>query len=220
MGVYSYMLKLSTDDRLLGSLWRTTMPKPNLATADQTAAPNLNSPTGGQQRPPSDSRGTVEAANADTAPAIIVFGLDPSGKPKAATFPAHQVDLAIKAAGLMQLRTLKIDSPELAQFATQLPVGKIYASGHGFVPLVRSADYDQLLQFADPAPAPGLPATWDDIDVGDLVIARDEAAGGWWEAIVIAKDGDMLTLQFRDYPKQAPVVLHRAALALLKPIAA
>src|ERR1019366_9147616 len=116
----SYMLKLSTDDRLLGSLWRTTMSKSNLATAGQTAAPNLTSPTGGHQRPPSDSRGTVEAANADTAPAIIVFGLDPTGKSKAATFPAHQVDLATKAAGLMQLRLLKIDRPELTQFAAQL----------------------------------------------------------------------------------------------------
>ena len=103
-----------------------------------------------------------------------MFGLDPTGKPKAATFPAHQADLATKAASLMQLRVLKIDSPELTQFAAQLPVGKIYASGHGFVPPVRTAIYDRLLQFADPAPAPGLPATWDDIDVGHLVIARDE----------------------------------------------
>ena len=118
----------------------------------------------------------------------------------------------------MQLRVLKIDSPELAQFAAQLPVGKIYASGHGFVPLVRSAIYDQLLQFADPVPPPGLPATWDDIDVGHMVIARDEPAFGWWEAI--AKDGDMLTVRFRDYPKQAPLVLHRATFALLKPTAA
>jgi hypothetical protein len=65
----------------------------------------------------------------------------------------------------MQLRVLKIDSPELTQFAAQLAVGKIYASGHGFVPQVRTAIYDRLSQFADPAPAPGLPATWDDIDV-------------------------------------------------------
>src|ERR1019366_240780 len=192
------------------------MPKPNLATAGQTAAPKPKSPTGGQ-RPPSDSRGTVEAGNADATPGIIVFGLDSTGKSKAATFPAQQVDLATKAAGLMQLRLLKIDGPELAQFAAQLPVGKIYASGHGFVPQVRTAIYDRLLQFADPAPAPGLPATWDDSDVGHMVIARDEPAFGWWEAIVIAKDGDMLTLRFRDYPKQAPVVLHPATLALRQP---
>jgi hypothetical protein len=196
------------------------MSKSNLATAGQTATANSKSPTGGQQRPPSDSRGSVEAANADTAPAIVVFGPDPTGKPKAATFPAQQVDLATKAAGLMQLRLLKIDSPELAQFVAQLPVGKIYASGHGFVPQVRTAIYERLLQFADPATAPGLPATWDDIDVGHLVIARDELAAGWWEAIVVARDGDMLTVKWRDYPKQAPAVLHRAALALLKPTAA
>jgi hypothetical protein len=185
------------------------MAKPNLATAGQTAAPNPKSPTGGQQRPPSDSRGPFEAANTDAASAIIVFGLDPTGKPKAATFPAQQVELATKAAGLMQLRLLKIDSPELTQFAAQLSVGKIYASGH-----------DRLVQFADPASAPGLPATWDAIDVGHLVIARDELAAGWWEAIVVAKDGDMLTLKWRDYPKQAPAVLHRAALALIRPTAA
>ena len=196
------------------------MPRLNHATAGQTATPKPKSPTGGQQRPPSDSRGPVEAGNADTAPAIIVFGLDPTGKPKAATFPAHQADLASKAAGLMQLRLLKIDSPERAQFAAQLPVGKIYASGHGFVPQVRPAIYDRLVQFADPASAPGLPATWDAIDIGHLVIARDELAAGWWEAIVVARDGDMLTVRFRDYPKQAPAVLHRAALALLKPTAA
>src|ERR1039458_4815012 len=131
------------------------MSKSNLATAGQTVTANSKSPTGGQQRPPSDSRGTVEAGNADTAPGIIVFGLDPTGKPKAATFPAHQVDLASKAAGLMQLRVLKIDNPELAQFAAQLQVGKIYASGHGFVPQVHTAIYDRLVQFADPAPAHG-----------------------------------------------------------------
>src|SRR5450830_1749943 len=173
------------------------MPKPNLAKTGQTAAANPKSPTGGQQRPPSDSRGSVEAGNADAAPGIIVFGLDPTGKSKAATFPAHQVELATKAAGLMQLRILKVDSPELTQFAAQLPVGKIYASGHGFVPQVRTAIYDRLVQFADPAPAPGLPATWDDIDVGHMVLAREEGVDeGWWEAIVIAKDGDMLTLRF------------------------
>src|ERR1035437_902871 len=87
--------------RLLGSLWRTTMPRLNHATAGQTATANSKSPTGGHQRPPSDSRGTLQAANADAAPAIIVFGLDPTGKSKAATFPVQQADLATKAAGLM-----------------------------------------------------------------------------------------------------------------------
>jgi hypothetical protein len=196
------------------------MSKSTIVTVAQSGAPNPKSPAGGPQRPPSDSRGTVEVGKANTAPTIIVFGLDPTGKPKAATFPAQQAELAIRAAEFMKLRVLKIDHPELAEFAAQLPVGKIHASGHGFVPQLRTAIYDRLLQFADPAPAPGLPATWDGIDVGHLVIARDDENAGWWEAIVVAKDGDMLTLKWRDYPKQAQVRLHAAAVALLKPTAA
>jgi hypothetical protein len=147
-----------------------------------------------------------------------VFGPNATGKPTAATFPAHQVDLATKAAGLMQLRVLKIDSPDLAQFAGQLPVGKIYASGHGFVPPVRPYIYDQLNQLTDPKPAPGLPRSWADIDVGHLVLALDEPRNGWWEAVVLARDGDMLTLKWRDYPNYAPAgIRHRASVALLKP---
>ena len=40
-----------------------------------------------------------------------------------------------------------------------------------------------------------------------------------WEAIVIATDNDMLTLRWRDYPKQENVVRHASAVALLKPTA-
>ena len=66
-------------------------------------------------------------------------------------------------------------------------------------------------------PAAGLPATWDDIAVGHLVIAHEGAVDGWWEAIVLARDGDMLTLKWRDYPQQANVVRHAGSVALLKP---
>ena len=65
-------------------------------------------------------------------------------------------------------------------------------------------------------PAPGLPATWDDIAVGHLVIAHEGVKDGWWEAIVLARDGDMLTLRWRDY-QQPNVVRHAGAVALLKP---
>jgi hypothetical protein len=54
-----------------------------------------------------------------------------------------------------------------------------------------------------------------------LVIAREEGVDeGWFEAIVLAKDGDMLTLKWRDYPKQAHQIRHRASVALLNPTAA
>ena len=34
------------------------------------------------------------------------------------------------------------------------------------------------------------------------MIAHENMIEGWWEAIVIATDNDMLTLRWRDYPKQ------------------
>ena len=40
---------------------------------------------------------------------------------------------------------------------------------------------------------------------------------GWWEAIVLARTGDMLTLRFRDYPKLPKFARHRAAVALMSP---
>ena len=40
---------------------------------------------------------------------------------------------------------------------------------------------------------------------------------GWWEAIVLARDGDMLTLKWRDYPWQPNVQRHAGSVALLKP---
>ncbi len=68
-------------------------------------------------------------------------------------------------------------------------------------------------------PASGLPANWDKIAVGHLVIAQDDEAAkpGWWEAIVLARDNDMLTLKWRDWPGYPTIVRHAGAVALLKP---
>jgi hypothetical protein len=49
------------------------------------------------------------------------------------------------------------------------------------------------------------------------VIAQEGAAEGWWEAIIIARDGDMLTLKWRDWPQLPKVLRHAGAVALLKP---
>ena len=49
------------------------------------------------------------------------------------------------------------------------------------------------------------------------MIAQEGARDGWWEAIVVEKNDDMITLRWRDYPRQANVVRHRLAVALLYP---
>jgi hypothetical protein len=72
---------------------------------------------------------------------------------------------------------------------------------------------------ASPAPgvAQGYPRDWDDISVGHLVIARDDADAGWWEAIVTDSAGDLVTMRWRDYPGYPKFAQHRTAVALLKP---
>jgi hypothetical protein len=110
-------------------------------------------------------------------------------------------------------------------------------TGRGFVPSVGRSLYDRLVEqlklagqpVPDEAdqpngdrsgatqPAPGLPVTWDDIAVGHMVIAHEAPKEPWWAAIVVARDGDMLTLKWRDYPHEPNVVRHAGAVALLKP---
>jgi hypothetical protein len=167
-----------------------------------------------------------------TAPDLIVLGPDDDGKPRAGRFPASQADLVAKAAKAMNLTVCKVDGAALVELVKKLTTGRLYGTGRGFVPPVGRNLYGKIVEQlklagqpvpreADQSPAeqpaPGLPATWDDIAVGHLVIAQEGAAEGWWEAIIIARDGDMLTLKWRDWPQLPKVLRHAGAVALLKP---
>ena len=65
--------------------------------------------------------------------------------------------------------------------------------------------------------ARGLPRNWDEIAPGHLVIAQESLDNGWWEAIVLDRKDDMLTLRFRDYPRLPKFFRHRTAVALMSP---
>lgn len=168
---------------------------------------------------------------------VVLFGIDSSGKPKAARFRKDHASLAVKAASQLHLQVLANDSPKIAEIAARLPVGRIHATGRTFVPFIRRELYDKLLAVAangnthptnppasgsSGAPGstsggspPNLPRNWQEIAPGNLVIAQELLEDGWWEAIVLERNGDMLTLRWRDYPKQAKCVRHRAAVALI-----
>src|SRR4029077_5141362 len=168
-----------------------------------------------------------------SGPELIVLGWDEAGKPRGARFPTGHDNLVAKAAKAMNLAVCKADGDVLAELAQKLPSGRLYATGRGFVTTVGRSLYDRLVeqlrlagqqvpgedagQSGADQPAPGLPATWDDVAVGHLVIAHEDAINGWWEAIVLARDGDMLTLKWRDYPWQPNVRRQPGAVALLKP---
>ena len=170
---------------------------------------------------------------------VVLFGIDSHGKPKAARFGRDLADLAIKAASQLQLRVLASNDPKVAELATRLPVGRVHATGRTFVPFIRRDLYDKLVAVAPNGTAhptsppasgssgasgstpggapPNLPRNWHEIGLGDLVVAQQTPDDGWYEAIVIEANGDMLTLRWRDYPREGRIVRHRHRLGLLYP---
>ena len=71
---------------------------------------------------------------------------------------------------------------------------------------------------ARPSPvAQGFPTGWDDISIGHLVLATEGGGEGYWEAIVIGVEGDMVTMRWRDFHGYAKFTQNRTAVALLKP---
>src|SRR5262249_26858372 len=63
---------------------------------------------------------------------------------------------------------------------------------------------------------PPLPATWDDIKVGHLVIAPEkDPDDGWWQAIVTRIDGDMLSLRWEGTSRGRQFARHRFNVGLM-----
>jgi len=183
----------------------------------------------------STSKTSATKTSTPTSEAIglLVLGFDEQQKPCGARFVGDKPDLVAKAAQLMGLKVYKATSPDVADVAKKLPIGRLYANGRGFVPNVRQALYSDVIvalaaepqQAAvgaddDKASTPvarGLPRSWDEIAPGHLVIAQESLDYGWWEAIVLDRKDDMFTLRFRDYPKLPKFFRHRSAIALMSP---
>ena len=63
----------------------------------------------------------------------------------------------------------------------------------------------------------GLPRSWESIAVGHMVLVHESPADGWWEATVLKREDEILTLRFRDYPKQPTFIRHINTVALVNP---
>jgi hypothetical protein len=167
---------------------------------------------------------------------VIIFGIDDSGKPKAARFNEKHAGLAKKAAAHLKLQVVPVNA-SLTEIATRLPLGRVHANGSSFVPSIRRDLYAKLVAAAagaDSGHAAGsiasaaavasfkggdaqLPKDWDSIAPGTLVIAQESHEDGWYEAIVVDLRGEMLTLRWRDFPREKGVTRHRLSVALLYP---
>ena len=173
---------------------------------------------------------TVPATTA--TPPLIVLGFDDQQKPRGARFVDAKPDLVTKAADLMGFKVYEASSEDVAEYAKKLPLGRLYANGRGFVPNIRQSLYSDLVVDLGQEPqaalskngdkdslpaARGLPRSWDEIGAGHLVIAQEALEYGWWEAIVLDRQGDTFTLQYRDYPHLPKFVRHRSGIALMSP---
>jgi hypothetical protein len=68
-----------------------------------------------------------------------------------------------------------------------------------------------------PPLASGLPQNWESIAVGNMVLIGAGPGDGWWEAIVLTRDGEILTLRCRDFPKEPIYQRHISTIALINP---
>lgn len=63
----------------------------------------------------------------------------------------------------------------------------------------------------------GLPRSWEEIGVGHMVLAHESPDDGWWEAVVVQRNQEILTLRYRDAPKLPKFIRHINTVALVNP---
>jgi hypothetical protein len=179
---------------------------------------------------------------ARTPDKFFVFGIDNQGKPRGARF-AEFDERALRFALDLGLVGVHPATPTFAEVGMKLPQGRLYASGKGFMPNIRRdlveklsavlatpGDESQKHKAAEGNSNPetanvrtispitsGLPRNWDGIQPGHVVIIHESPADGWWEALVLAREAEILTLRFRDFPRQPQFQRHISQVALINP---
>jgi len=181
-------------------------------------------------------------ANA-TPDKFFVFGIDEQGKPRGARFVEFN-ERALSFATDLMLTGVHPASPAFTEIGMKLPPGRLYSSGKAFIPNVRrdlieklaaalAAPDDDSQQHKPAAPSegqsnptivrttspitPGLPRSWESVGVGHVVLIHESPVDGWWEATVELRDAEILTLRFRDYPRQPKFQRHISQVALINP---
>jgi hypothetical protein len=159
---------------------------------------------------------------------VVVFGLDSNWRPHAASFPHTQAEPARAAAKQLRLNVIEVPNGTTADLIAKLPAGQIHAAGPAMVPPVREDLYEKIVSTinprgeagqepGDPSPADFPRTYWDAITPGQLVLAQDSLIGGWYEAIVVGRTGDKLTLRSRDYPGYSKFTVPVTTVGLVNP---
>jgi hypothetical protein len=174
---------------------------------------------------------------------FFVFGLDNEDKPRGARF-AEFNERALRYALELNLTGIHPASPAFTEIGMKLPSGRLYSSGKAFIPNIRrdlveklgaalAAPGDESQTYKPAAPpegqsneitvrtispiTSGLPRSWESVGAGHVVLIHESPADGWWEATVENRDAEILTLRFRDYPRQPKFQRHISQVALINP---
>ena len=174
----------------------------------------------------------IKASSSKSAVELIVLGFNEQFEPCGARLASVKPDIVTKAAHRIGFKAYPITSRDLAALASRLPEGRLNSKGAMRVPKVPQSLYSEVVvelvadpkqaiktadQASDLPTATGLPPGWNQIAPGHLVIAEEGPGDGWWEAIVIARKGDVFKLRYRQFPRLPTFARRRNAIALMSP---
>lgn len=173
------------------------------------------------------SKKSGQKLNGNAGAKVIVFGYAEAERPRAACFPHAQAEQARAVAKQQRLNVMAVTSPDALELVSKLPTGQIHAQGPSSVPPVREDLYEKVvntLNFhgeagrepSDPV-ATDMPASWDAIKPGHLVLFHKGLGDGWWEGIVVDRSGDKVTVRYRDFSGHGKFSVPIADIALIKP---
>jgi hypothetical protein len=185
----------------------------------------------------------------EKVPILVVLGVDIDGKPHASRFPESDALIVARAAQMMGFHVIRVagDNDELRVTAKSLPLGKVFRTGRAFVPFVARAAFDKLATLVeggiakrsgrtlgarqpstypvavifDAEAAKTADSLWAKIEIGAVVLASQPHiyGDGWWESVVVAVNGDRLTLRWTESPAEKPFYAARRDVALRHPSA-
>jgi hypothetical protein len=127
----------------------------------------------------------------------------------------------IYASGKAFIPNIRRDLYEKLEAARQQPPEKV----EGVVPV---SLYKVQTPASEPSDKPtevpcaspmvsGLPKSWEVVAAGHMVLAFEGPGEGWWEAVVVHREAEILTLRYRDYPKVPNFQRHITTVALINP---
>ncbi|WP_246661640.1 MULTISPECIES: hypothetical protein [unclassified Tardiphaga] len=172
--------------------------------------------------------------------ALIALGHDEKKRPRGAWF-AQPNDKLLAALSAMRCQVLSSVPNALQDLARKLPEGRLLSSGKVVLPNIGRGLHEQISAASANENSNDLTATlnerlrpdsdmvasatakkilsqhWDDVRAGDVVLAPFGPDEGWWEATVVERENSVLTLRYRDYPKEPTFVRHVSTLARIHP---